>query len=88
MELPDEPIELSENEQKAIALDLILDAWDAAITKGVGPEVLSAVALFAALSDLVETHGQDVIAEFCADLPGRVRAGEFSLADRLGQEGD
>lgn len=72
---------LTEAEQKAVALDLLLDAWDAALARGVAPELLASTAIFAALTDMIDGHGADAVAEFCASLPERVRAGEFTLED-------
>ena len=72
---------LTDAEQKALALDLILHAWDEALRQGVAPEMLASTAVFAALADMVDLHGETAVAQFCADLPGRVRAGEFSLKD-------
>jgi hypothetical protein len=70
--------------RKALALDLILDAWGEALQAGVEAEELASVAIFAALADMVDLHGEAAVAEFCAGLPVRVRAGEFSIA-REGQ---
>ena len=70
------------DDQKAVALDLMLDAWDAALGKGVEPEVLASVAIYAALVDMIDRFGQDAVAEFCETLPERVRNGEFTLADK------
>ncbi|MGE3143681.1 MAG: hypothetical protein AB7L65_10200 [Hyphomonadaceae bacterium] len=70
---------LSAEAQKALALDLLLDAWDKALAKGVEPEVLASVAIFAALADMVDAYGADAVADMCAELPARVRAGEFTL---------
>lgn len=73
---------LSEADQKARALDLILDAWDAALKDGVAPELLASTAIFAALTDMVDLYGPEPVAEMCAGLPARVRAGEFTLTDQ------
>jgi hypothetical protein len=67
--------------QKKIALDLLLGAWDAALAKGVEPELLASTAIFAALTDMVDLHGPEAVADFCAALPARVRAGEFTMQD-------
>lgn len=66
---------------KARALDLILDAWQKAVDEGVEPEALASVGIFAALVDMVDRHGVEAVADFCATLPTRVRSGEFSLRD-------
>ncbi len=68
-----------EDELKARALDLVLDAWDKGLREGVEPEVLASVAIFAALADMVDRFGEDAVSAFCATLPERVRRGEFSL---------
>jgi hypothetical protein len=69
----------TEEARKALALDLILDSWEKALNAGVGAEELASVAIFAALADMVDLHGEEAVAAFCANLPARVRAGEFSL---------
>jgi len=67
------------DEQKALALELLLDAWDAALKQGIPPETLASTAIFAALSDMVDLFGEEAVASFCEMLPARVRAGEFTL---------
>ena len=69
------------DDQKALALDLILDAWDKALNEGVGPEVLASVAIYAALVDMIDRFGPEAVREFCATLPERVARGEFTLSD-------
>jgi hypothetical protein len=70
---------LSDDAQKNLALDLILTAWDEALGRGVTPEMLASTAMFAALADMVDLHGEAAVAQFCSELPDRIRAGEFSL---------
>lgn len=72
---------LPDAEQKALALEAILDAWDAALAQGVEPEMLASTAIFAALTDMVDLHGETAVAEMCAGLPERIRRGEFTLKD-------
>lgn len=67
--------------QKARALDLILDAWDKALSEGVEPEVLASVGIYAAMVDMVDRFGVEAVADFAATLPERVRNGEFTLSD-------
>lgn len=71
---------MTESEQKARALDLIISAWEAALKEGVEPELLASTAIFAALSDMVDLYGPEPVAQMCEGLPARVRAGEFTLA--------
>lgn len=66
-------------EKKGRALALILDAWDRALGEGAEPEVIASVAIYAALADMVDRYGEDAVADFCATLPQRARAGEFTL---------
>lgn len=70
-----------ESAQKALALNLILGAWDDALKQGVAPELLASTAIFAALTDMIDSYGADAVADFCAGLPARIRAGEFTMQD-------
>ena len=45
----------SDDEQRRIALQIFLDAWDDALAEGVDPDVLDCTALIAALHDRIET---------------------------------
>jgi transcription initiation factor TFIIIB Brf1 subunit/transcription initiation factor TFIIB len=64
---------------KSRALELILDAWDEALAEGAEPEMVASVAIYAALADMVDRFGEEAVAEFCATLPEKIRAGEFTL---------
>lgn len=66
-------------EKKARALELVLDAWDEALSEGVDPEVVASVAIYAAMADMVDRFGEEAVADFCATLPERIRNGEFTL---------
>lgn len=66
-------------EKKARALELVLDAWDKALSEGIDPEVIASVAIYAAMADMVDRYGEEAVADFCATLPERVRNGEFTL---------
>jgi hypothetical protein len=72
--------ELSEEQQKKIALDLFLDAWDAACEAGVDADLLSETLIYLALTDLVADRGAEWTAGAVEDLPERIRDGEFTLA--------
>ena len=67
------------DEQRRIALQIFLDAWDDALAEGVDADVLASTAIFAALSDMVETYGEEAVAEMADGLKDRVRKGEFTL---------
>lgn len=74
------PAPLPEEEQKKVALELILDAWDAGLARGVQPEMLASTAIYAALTDMIDIYGPDAVAALCEGLPQRIREGEFTLA--------
>lgn len=67
---------------KARALNLILDAWDKALAEGAEPEIVASVAIYAALTDMVDRFGPEAVADFYATLPDRIRAGEFTLGEK------
>lgn len=73
------PTDPADEGGKRRALELVLDAWDKALSEGAEPEVIASVAIYAALADMVDRYGEEAVAEFCASLPERVRAGEFTL---------
>jgi len=66
-------------EKKRVALTYLIEAWDEAIAEGVDSEILAHAALFAALSDLISTYGEEAVAGLAQRLPERIRAGEFTL---------
>lgn len=67
-------------EAKHLALRYILDAWEEAVYEGLEPDCIATAAIFAALSDMVATYGEEPVAVMCAKLPDRIRGGEFSVA--------
>lgn len=66
-------------EQKKVALAYLTQAWDDAVAEGVESDVLAHAALFAALSDLILSYGEEAVAELAASLEGRIRNREFTL---------
>ncbi|NIJ42613.1 hypothetical protein FHS78_002915 [Parvibaculum indicum] len=68
-----------EGEQRRLALQNILDAWDETLGEGVSPDILASTAIFAALSDMVEAYGEEAVAEMTDGLSDRIRSGEFTL---------
>ena len=70
---------LSEEEQRRMALQNLLDAWDDSLGEGVDADILATTAIFAALSDMVEAYGEEAVAEMANGLADRVRQGEFTL---------
>ncbi len=66
-------------EQKQAALRYILDAWEEGVYDGVDPDMLATAAIFAALSDMVVTYGEDAVANMTDGLAERIRYGEFTV---------
>ena len=54
---------ISDSEQKQIALSYLYEAWSEAQLDGVDGDCLAQAALFSALSELVNTYGEDATAE-------------------------
>jgi len=70
---------VSDHEQKQIALTYLHEAWGEAKLDGVDGDCLAQASLFAALSELVNTYGEDATAKYAEGLSSRIRNGEFSL---------
>ena len=66
-------------EERQIALEYIAEAWNAAEDDGVDGAALAHASLFAALTALVDRHGEMEIATLIATLPDRIRSGEYNL---------
>jgi hypothetical protein len=75
--------EMAIAEKKRVALAYLTEAWDEAISEGVDSEILAHAALFAALSDLVTTYGEEAVAELAESMPRRIRASEFTIGRSL-----
>lgn len=71
--------ERSIGERKTEALRYILDAWEEAVYDGIEPDLLARAAMFAALSDMVATYGEDSVATLTDGLAERIRHGEFTV---------
>ena len=68
------------SEEKQLALRYLLDAWEEAAHEGVDRDCIATAAIFAALSDLITSYGEEPVAVMCQRLPERIRSGEFTLA--------
>lgn len=66
-------------DERQIALEYVADAWNSAEDDGVETLALAHASLFAALTSLVNQHGEAATAELLAGLPNRVLAGEYTL---------
>ena len=66
-------------QEKHAALRYILEAWEEAVYDGLDPDAIATAAIFAALSDMIATYGEEPVAQMCARLPERIRQGEFTV---------
>jgi hypothetical protein len=72
-----------DSEERQLALEYLAEAWNMAEEDGVESVALAHASLFAALTTLVDAHGEDAAAELIATLPDRLRSGEFNLNHSL-----
>lgn len=75
----EEELERPAQEAKQVALRYLLDAWEEAVYDGIDPDCIATAAIFAALSDMIATYGEDPVAAMCEHLPERIRNGEFTV---------
>jgi predicted YcjX-like family ATPase len=75
------PAARAEDPQKAkqIALRFILEAWEEAVYEGLDSDCIATAAIFAALSDMIATYGEEPVASMAERLPERIRSGEFTV---------
>jgi hypothetical protein len=67
-------------EAKYAALRYILDAWEEAVYDGLDPDCIATAAIFAALSDMIASYGEEPVARMTERLPERIRTGEFTVS--------
>lgn len=68
------------DDERRAALAYVTEAFAEAILAGIESESFAHAALFAALQELVETYGEEAVAQFAGRLPDRIRGGEFTVA--------
>jgi hypothetical protein len=73
------PVSEPQAEPKYLALRYIMEAWEEALHDGIDPDCVATAAIFAAMSDLITTYGEEPVARLAERLPERIRAGEFTL---------
>jgi predicted YcjX-like family ATPase len=66
-------------DEKQAALRYILEAWEEAVYDGLDPDCIATAAIFAALSDMIASYGEEPVAVMCERLPERIRSGEFTV---------
>jgi hypothetical protein len=68
-----------DQEQKKVALGYLHEAWAEALLDGVDGDCMAQACLFAALSEMVSTYGEEAAARFTQGLASRIQNGEFSI---------
>ncbi len=69
----------AKEEPKHVALRYLLEAWDEAIQEGIDSDCLATAAIFAALSDMIQSYGEEPVAKMAEGLAERIRIGEFTV---------
>ena len=78
--LLEDPTGEEAQEPKHAALRYILDAWEEAVYDGLDSDCIATAAIFAALSDLIATYGEESGgSSWQRRLPERIRVGEFTV---------
>jgi hypothetical protein len=72
-----------EREERQLALEYVAEAWNEAEDDGISSQALAHASLFAAITSMVEHHGEQATAELIASLPERIRHGEYNLTRSL-----
>jgi hypothetical protein len=69
-------------EEKRAALTYVHEAFAEAVLSGVEADCFAQAALFTAFQELVDTYGEEAVAQYASRLPERIRCGEFSCGLR------
>ena len=73
------PAMAATEEAKHLALRYLLEAWDEAVQEGIDSDCLATAAIFAALSDMIQSYGEEPVAKMAEGLAERIRVGEFTV---------
>ena len=73
------PATEAREEPKQVALRYLLEAWDEAVQDGIDSDCLATAAIFAALSDMIDSYGEEPVAKMAEGLADRIRIGEFTV---------
>ena len=60
------------------AMNIVVDAYEAALGKNVPPATLATAALSSAIGLMVQIHGEEVVAKMIEELPPKIRRGDFT----------
>ena len=74
--------DMSAADEKRAALTYVHEAFAEAVLSGVEADCFAQAALFTALQELVDTYGEEAVAQYASRLPERIRCGEFSCTLR------
>ncbi len=83
MLVSDESSSAEDQRSRQLALRYILEAWEEAVYDGLDPDCVATAAIFAALSDMIATYGEEPVAVMAERLPERIRNGEFTVMRKL-----
>lgn len=83
MLVSDESSSAEDQRSRQLALRYILEAWEEAVYDGLDPDCVATAAIFAALSDMIATYGEEPVAVMAERLPERIRNGEFTVMRNL-----
>jgi len=72
----------AEHDDRQKALAFVLGAWEEGELDGIAPEMMAYAALFAGLSELVASYGEEAVSNLAEGLPRRILSGEFTLKRR------
>lgn len=78
-----EPMADADREERQVALEYVAGAWNDAEDDGVATLALAHASLFAAITSLVDHHGETAVAELIASLPERIQSGDYTLGRSL-----
>lgn len=65
--------------QRRAAYSYVSEAFAEGRMDGIESDCMAQAALFAALTEFVETYGEEPVAAFAERLPDRIRRGEFTI---------
>ena len=74
--------DLAAADEKRAALTYVHEAFAEAVLSGVEADCFAQAALFTAFQELVDTYGEEAVAQYASRLPERIRHGEFTCGLR------
>jgi hypothetical protein len=80
---PTEALIEHDREERQLALEYVAEAWNDAEDDGIDADALAHASLFAAITTLVQRHGEEAAAALITTIPDRIRSGEYDLTRSL-----